>query len=683
MTLTSEAPPQAAPPPADPDPWELSRLALGDLLAGALTRHELPDCVPEIIALGMHDELGVLAGAASALFTAGTRLDAAKQPGIRVYGHQALIGPFPPSTRSARLPCGRCLTRRWQAVRSKSLRDALEQGSGTRAAGESPYVLPFAADALAAVIAAHLERASRAPAELDDDVFYVYLLDLRTLKASRWPLVPDAECPECGDRAPDTPTASEIALSPTPKRAPGRFRPRDSDEYGLRLEALVNPVCGVLGAKVSPDLASRTTSAAVGSFTLRSGPYLRETFWGGHADDYATSIRVGMLEGFERSAGMRARGKRTGIVAAWDDLDAPAVDPRVCGLYSYAFYRRNPWIKPFRSDRPIPWVWGYSLRDRQPVLVPEILAYYHAPGGVENRFVQESSSGCASGGCLAEAIYYGLMELVERDAFLIAWYGGIPLPEIDPYASARPETRAMADRLEMYGYRARFFDARITFPIPVVVAAAQRMDGGMGALCFGAGASLDPEGALAAGLCEIATDAVNLPWRTRLAEDRLRAMASDFEKVEILHDHPLLYGLPEMARHADFLLGDRRGPREIPRTPAQLSADLAAAGLAPGDDLSDDVERCVASVTRAGFDVVVVDQTMPEQRDLGTRTVNVIVPGLLPIDFGWSRQRALTMPRLHTALRAHLGREPGEAGASETDIDHVLRPLNLAPHPFP
>lgn len=79
------------------------------------------------------------------------------------------------------------------------------------------------------------------------------------------------------------------------------------------------------------------------------------------------------------------------------------------------------------------------------------------------------------------------------------------------------------------------------------------------------------------------------------------------------------------------------------------------------------------AVTAAGFDVIVVDQTMPEQRELGLTTVSVIVPGLLPIDFGWTRQRALDMPRLRTALGA-AGLRPGEL----TDAE-----LNLAPHPFP
>lgn len=71
--------------------------------------------------------------------------------------------------------------------------------------------------------------------------------------------------------------------------------------------------------------------------------------------------------------------------------------------------------------------------------------------------------------------------------------------------------------------------------------------------------------------------------------------------------------------------------------------------------------------------MVVVDQTLPEQRALGLHTVKVLVPGLIPIDFGWSRQRARHMPRTRTALR--------EAGLRDTDL--TADGLNPAPHPFP
>jgi ribosomal protein S12 methylthiotransferase accessory factor len=55
---------------------------------------------------------------------------------------------------------------------------------------------------------------------------------------------------------------------------------------------------------------------------------------------------------------------------------------------------------------------------------------------------------------------------------------------------------------------------------------------------------------------------------------------------------------------------------------------------------------------------------------MGLHTASVLVPGLLPIDFGWRRQRALVMPRLRAAVS-------GDAGSSGR-----LR-CNPAPHPFP
>ena len=90
-----------------------------------------------------------------------------------------------------------------------------------------------------------------------------------------------------------------------------------------------------------------------------------------------------------------------------------------------------------------------------------------------------------------------------------------------------------------------------------------------------------------------------------------------------------------------------------------------------------DLERgrafCRDELVAAGYDVIVVDQTTPEQRRLGLRTVCTLVPGLLPIDFGWNRQRALEMPRLRTAFR--------RAGWRRDDLpeDGIRR----VPHPFP
>ena len=153
-----------------------------------------------------------------------------------------------------------------------------------------------------------------------------------------------------------------LTLESAPKRHPDEFRAKDIDDYRLPVEAFANPVCGSLGPAVASDLSSPTTSATFGAFNTRSGDYLRETMWGGHADSYRDSVRIGVLEGMERYAGIRARGKRTVVVDSLANLGGEALDPRDCGVYSDEFYRSNPHIRPFSPDRAIPWVWGYSMR---------------------------------------------------------------------------------------------------------------------------------------------------------------------------------------------------------------------------------------------------------------------------------------------------------------------------------
>ena len=75
---------------------------------------------------------------------------------------------------------------------------------------------------------------------------------------------------------------------------------------------------------------------------------------------------------------------------------------------------------------PMDWVWGYSFLQERPILVPELLAYYSLSCG--EGFVYETSNGCALGGSLEEAIFHAIMEVVERDSFLLTWYARLPSP---------------------------------------------------------------------------------------------------------------------------------------------------------------------------------------------------------------------------------------------------------------
>jgi ribosomal protein S12 methylthiotransferase accessory factor len=261
----------------------------------------------------------------------------------------------------------------------------------------------------------------------------------------------------------------------------------------------------------------------------------------------------------------------------------------------------------------------------------------------------------------------GLLELIERDAFVLGWYGGAHLTELDVSASTDRELRMMLDRAALQGYDVRLFDNRVDLPVPAVTGLAVRRDGGPGHLSFAAAASMDPAEAVRGAIGEILTYLPELPTRLRDRGDEVRAMVDDYFLVRQLRDHPALFSLPEMAPHAS---------RYLEPTSVKPVDDAFAGWLRDrprGTDLREDVAFLREELADAGHEVIVVEQTAPEQRSLGLHTVATIVPGLLPIDFGWAWQRALRMPRMFSAYK--------RAGWRDTDLTEA--DLHRVPHPFP
>ncbi|MFD4970668.1 TOMM precursor leader peptide-binding protein [Streptomyces sp. NPDC058424] len=589
---------------------------------------------------------------------------------VHVSASAILLGPW--GGDGSAPACGRCLAVRWQRLRSRSERNALETGGldGPRPAGAWPLLTSHVQDTVAALCEALLHRPRPVPpAELPADraLPQVTRLDLTNLLIRTFPLLADPLCPDCGPRAQALGSVPPLTPAPRPKPDPGTYRLRSAFAYPLPTDALANPVCGALGAGTWTDVTSSTTAPVAGSVFIRGYAGLHDVTWSGQENSFATSRRLAFLEGLERYAGTHRRGGSAPVVGSYDELKADAVDPAVCGLYSPETYRDDPSVEPFDPGRPIPWEWGWSLRDERPVLVPSRLVYYSIPLADDN-FVFECSNGCAIGGCLEEAVLGGLLELVERDSFLNGWYGAARLPRIDLETVGSPTAAAMAERAALQGYDVHVFDNRIDLAIPAVTVVGVRRDGGPGTLSFAAAASLDPRSAVEGALSEVLSYIPHLARQTAERRGELEAMADDFFLVRHLKDHPQLYGLPRMAEYARGYLE----PSEA-RPFDEVYRDWESRGRPRTGDLRDDVAVVRDELVRAGHDVIVVDQTSPEQERMGLRTVGTVVPGLLPIDFGWNRQRALLMPRLRTALRRGRHR----------DRDLTDAEIRRAPHPFP
>ncbi|MEV7723601.1 TOMM precursor leader peptide-binding protein [Streptomyces sp. NPDC087917] len=638
---------------------------------------------------------------------------------VHLVGDTALIGPAHDADRAPR-PCAACLRRRWLTVRPEREREALERGGPPVVAGPgSPVPAEWGVPVVAAALGDLAERwhrrtrnpgaggrGARGPGAAGPaDVLEV---DLGSGAVTRFALLAHPACPDCADVRPDEPPTAHGFPRSRPVPNPGDTRLGHWSAYPLPVDALANPLCGALAAGAGFNRLSVGINAPVSGLLRLGGrtterATLYEITWGGHADGYGESLALGLLEGLERYAGQRPLGRGPVLRAAFADLDGaergaggdeaagavpgaetgavagaetgavagvegggrPALDPRRTVLYPPAFYEQDHGrtLVPFRPDREMDWVWGHSFAQDGPLLVPAQLAYY-GPQRLGEQFLVGSSSGCATGGCLEEAALHGLLELVERDAFTVAWYSAASLPEIAPDSCADPRTAAAIDRMRALGYQVRLFDLRLDLPFPIVLCAAVRRTPGPGNLCLSAGIDHDPEAAALTAVREVASYLPGFADRVRGVEDELRSLSADYDTLTELRQHGMLYGLPEMAAHVPLLRS-----RERPRPLADTFADWRRPRHT---DLADQLRACVDLVREVADDVIVVEQTCPEQETGGVRTASVIAPGLVPIDFGWHYQRVLHTDRLRKAAwRAGKRAEP----LAERDV-------HRHPHPF-
>jgi ribosomal protein S12 methylthiotransferase accessory factor len=579
---------------------------------------------------------------------------------IRLYHATVILGPLCQPAREGG-PCPLCLERRWRVIRQREEREALESFQRAYLYGANPRLTPPALEAIWTVVEAALTRS-------DNDEGLVYELHLETLHLSRYRLIADSSCPLCANLPVDSPEGAQIALSPRIKHAETDYRLVRPTEYAMHEDGFVNPVCGMLGNDTFADYAHPVTAPVSGKMLMKSRHVINDAWWGGHSNSFAVSRRLGILEGLERYAGHRPRGKKTVVFDSYQNLRPHALNPLECGVYQPDFYRRPKSIYvPFTPERELPWVWGYSFRQQRPILVPEQLAYYMDYRNEYPAFVQDCSNGCATGSSLEEAIFFGLLELIERDAFLITWYARLAPCKIDPWSCRDRSTLDILDRIDRLNYDVYLFDTRLDVMPPSVVAVALLREDAPGKLVLAAGSSFDPEDAIRAALCEVAAYIPTFAVRLETDMEAMQAMARDYRKLTKLEHHSLLYGLPEMATKASFLFQNASTS-----SVEELYADWIEK-RPRSHDLLDDLRYCIDEIIRLGMDVIVVEQTCPEQEQVGIKAASVIAPGLLPIDFGWGRDRVFDLPRLRTV--------PRTAGYLDKDFEPTLS--NPAPHPFP
>ncbi|MEU2665600.1 TOMM precursor leader peptide-binding protein [Micromonospora sp. NPDC007220] len=559
---------------------------------------------------------------------------------VRARGTAIEVGPL---SRPGVGGCLRCANTRQEAVLGAGSTATLLAGG--RSLPLPPYWHGLVGELVAGQLADHADPRLASVLAVRDGAISRHLIRA----------VPD--CPDCGALPPDSAGAATIALRPRRQAAPDRLRvrPGPPDLAVLRAELVdprYGPVTHVHTDRQGP-LALAAAEMPVPGRSGRVGGY-------GRAADQPTAQVLALLEAVEREAGRCPQARRTTTLGSYRELAADAVDPARLGLPEPEAVRHPGYrLAPFTPDTVTSWVWAYDLAGDRPVLVPEHAAYYGVDRAGAARFLYESSSGCAVGGCLEEAILHACLETIERDAFLLTWYAGRTPPALALPPDVDPLTRHLADRIAAEGYRLHLLDITSDVGIPAVWALAVNDRPDRGATFSAAGAHPDPLRAAAAAVLEVGVNVTVAPKVARPPRDRLLAMLADADLVEGLGDHAALHLLPQALPRFDFAL------REAAAGPAQPFDEHFAGWrerwLHP--DLTEVLRRVVDAMAAAGTPPLVVDQTGAAERRLGLAAVKILAPGAVPMTFGHLNRR-VDLPRLRQARLAA--------------PDHLI-----LPHPFP
>ena len=494
----------------------------------------------------------------------------------------------------------------------------------------------------------------------------VVRFDLRRALTSRHTYIANAYCPDCSAVPPDEQSRGMLALEERPKIHPDRYRAANDRlsveslraRYVDRHTGMVKHVFNSLNSDLMPMYTAELP--IMYSEETESGYGRQETGRG--------SEMVSILETLERYAGHMPRGARASVRASYREVKDRAIDPRSLILHEPGQYEEPGFrLERYTEDLEYNWIWGYSFKNERPVLVPEQCVYYYlldAPDRPTNRFVYETSNGCALGGSREEAAFYGLLELVERDAYLTTWYGRFTPAAIDLRRIDDQRIRHLLVRGEAQGLDLFAFDVRQDINVPVVwcMVVDPEADAPVKSYCA-AGASFLPEDAVYSALVEVMTSIGVYQKSMPPLRERAVEMFHDGSKVQAMHDHVLLYSLPDTFERLQFLFG-----REACGDIGELYGDYERPRHS---NLTDDLRWLVDRVMSAADDVIVVDQGFPELADSGLHSVKVIAPGLLPVSFG-NQYRRVSLRRANQAAAARGLPRFGSVGQ-----------LNPYPHNFP
>jgi ribosomal protein S12 methylthiotransferase accessory factor len=342
------------------------------------------------------------------------------------------------------------------------------------------------------------------------------------------------------------------------------------------------------------------------------------------------------------------------VAASAAELGPSAATPETFALFAAEQHAIPgfPFV-PFASETRVHWAPAQRVRDGTDAWVPAQLTYLGFPAE-EAPIGYSTSNGLAAAEDWDTALLRALLELLERDAFMLAWNARLSFARLDWRRS--PQLAAYHGRyLEPSRARLTTVDLSPVHAVPTVLAVVR---GNPGALVVGAGCAPTVDEAWKKSVTE--AYAVRKAAREYAQEEPSSQFTTGFDDVREFADHIRVYAHEEHAWRASFL------------DAATASQPSSAVAPLEGRTASEQVQSVAQGLAARGIETYAVDVTSPDVRELGVVVARAIAPRLIPLDVRHDA-RFLGGDRLYTA--------PVELGFADRPLS--FDEINPDPHPFP
>lgn len=257
------------------------------------------------------------------------------------------------------------------------------------------------------------------------------------------------------------------------------------------------------------------------------------------------------------------------------------------------------------------------------------------------------STGVAAGKSSEEAILHGLLELIERDAFMITYLQKLNCPNINLDNVQDAQINAFANEIRRHDLELKIVSLATDFPVYVFLAIIRDKFGKGPAITVGAKASFDPIEATLGAMNEAAT--------LRLGYKKMYTRGFKGNLADMRQRERILYWC--MEENAEKLVFLTRGTKQINLPDPSLAIMSSVEKL----------DAIIATFKKNKYDLYTVKLSNTEIERFGLHTYITIAPDLHPlhldesIPYIWS-ERLYSVP-------LNLGYK-------------IPKNLNAVPHPF-